>query len=207
MPNTLRIAVLISGGGSTLQNLIELVNSGELPVQIVKVISSNPNARGIEFASQASIPHDTVQRKLFDDDASFSEDIFSKIREAKAELVVCGGFLKKLVIPGDFTNRVINVHPSLIPAFCGKGFYGKHVHEAVVEYGCRLSGCTIHFVDNEYDHGPIIHQATVDVSSNDSAETLAGKVQQLERSEYPKIIGKIAQGKVTVECRKVIVAE
>ena len=127
-------------------------------------------------------------------------------REAEAELVVMGGFLKHVLIPADFENRVINIHPSLIPAYCGKGFYGHRVHEAVLEAGEATSGCTIHFVDNEYDHGPIILQRQVVVEPEDTPESLAARVFEAECEAYPQVIAWIAAGQVSVEQGQVVVA-
>jgi len=198
-----RIAVLISGGGTTLKNLIEKVRTGELPVSIVLVISSNPEARGLQYAQEAGIPAIVVDWNLYRDPNSFSEVIFKHCREARVNLVVMGGFLKKLVIPNDYENRVVNIHPALIPAFCGQGFYGHRVHEAVLEYGAKISGCTVHFADNLYDHGPIILQRTVPVMDDDTPETLAKRVFAEECKAYPEAIRLIAEGRVQVEGRKV----
>jgi len=198
-----RIAVLISGGGTTLRNLIEKVKAGELPVSIVLVISSNPQAGGLQYALEAGIPAIVVDWNQYRDPNSFSEVIFKHCREARVNLVVMGGFLKKLVIPNDYENRVVNIHPALIPAFCGQGFYGHRVHEAVLEYGAKISGCTVHFADNLYDHGPIILQRTVPVMDDDTPETLAKRVFAEECKAYPEAIRLIAEGRVQVDGRKV----
>ena len=118
----------------------------------------------------------------------FRDRVFGPCREAGIELVVMGGFLKHVLIPADFENRVINIHPSLIPAYCGAGFYGHHVHESVIEAGETVSGCTIHFVDNQYDHGPIIHQRQVAVETGDTPDTLAARVFEAECDAYPEVI-------------------
>lgn len=186
-----KIAVLISGGGTTLRNLIEKKTAGLLDAEIVQVISSNPTAGGIEFANRASIPVGVVERKDFVTIDDFSEAIFSILRN-RCDLVVMGGFLKKIKIPNDFQNRVINIHPSLIPAFCGKGFYGLKVHQAVLDFGCKITGCTIHVVDDEYDHGPIISQRAVEVYADDDAQTLARRVFEVECEEYPQVINQLA---------------
>ena len=114
-----------------------------------------------------------------------------------------GGFLKRVTIPEDFTNRVVNIHPALVPAFCGDGFYGHRVHEAVLEYGAKLSGCTVHFADNQYDHGPVIVQRAVPVLDDDTPETLAARVFEAECEAYPEALRLIAAGRVTVEGRRV----
>ena len=203
----LAVAVLISGGGTTLRNLLSKIVAGELPIAIRLVISSNPGAKGIAFANEAGIPVQVFQRKAFADDASYGEAIFAACREAQVDLVVMGGFLKFVPVPPDFTNRVVNIHPSLIPAFCGHGFYGHHVHEAVLEYGAKVSGCTVHFVDNHYDHGPIILQRTVPVLSDDTPDSLAARVFQQECEALPDALRKLATGRVRIEGRRVIVSD
>lgn len=188
----LRVAILISGGGTTLKNLIELVQEGELNIEICVVISSSPKAGGIAFSKEAGIPTHVVQRKSCALPEAFRDAIFSVCRASKAQLVVMGGFLKHLLIPPDFEGRVLNIHPSLIPAFCGRGFYGRRVHEAVLEAGVAQSGCTVHVVDNEYDHGPIILQRTVPVRSDDTPDSLAARIFQEECQALPAAIRRFA---------------
>ena len=125
--------------------------------------------------------------------------MFDVCRAAGADLVVIGGFLKLLEIPPDFENRVVNVHPALIPAFCGKGFHGQHVHEAVLAQGARISGCTVHFVDNQYDHGPILLQRTVPVLDDDTPQTLAARVFAAECDAYLEALRLIASGRVEID--------
>jgi phosphoribosylglycinamide formyltransferase-1 len=201
----LRIVVLISGGGTTLRNLIEKIAAGQLDVRTERVISSNAAARGLEFAREAGIPTDTIERKTFESNEAFSVAVFDACREVSPDLVVMGGFLKLIEIPPDFENRVLNIHPALIPAFSGKGFYGPRVHEAVLEYGAKLSGCTIHFVDNRYDHGPILVQRAVAVLDDDTPETLAARVFAAECETYPEALRLIGEGRVRIEGRKVFV--
>src|SRR5437868_14080612 len=149
----LPIAVLISGGGTTLRNLIERIEAGLLPVAIRLVISSSPTAKGLEFARLARLKSLVVEKKKGLSDQEFSEAIFDPCRAAGVQYVVMGGFLKHVLIPPDFQNRVLNIHPALLPKFGGKGMHGLKVHEAVVAAGEKVSGCTVHFVDDEYDHG------------------------------------------------------
>jgi formyltetrahydrofolate-dependent phosphoribosylglycinamide formyltransferase len=198
-----RIAVLISGGGTTLKNLIEKIEAGHLRVQIALVVSSSASAHGLQFARDAGIPTAVVQRKDFPSRQFQSEELFARCRAAEANLVVMGGFLTRLIIPTDFANRVTNIHPGLIPAFCGPGFYGHHVHQAAIDYGVKLSGCTVHFADNQYDHGPVILQRAVPVLEDDTADSLAGRVFAAECEAYPEAIQLIADGRVRVEGRKV----
>ena len=188
----LPIAVLISGGGTTLRNLIELRDRGSLPVDFRLVVSSKKDAGGLKIAEAASIPTEVISKKKADSAEQHSENVFSLIRKAGAQLVVMGGYLQHVLIPTDFENMVINIHPSLIPSFAGKGMYGLKVHQAAIDFGVKVSGCTVHFVDNEYDHGPIILQRTCDVLTSDSAESLQRRVFELECQALPDAIRIIA---------------
>ena len=202
-----RISVLISGGGTTLKNLLAVHAAGNLSVEIVNVVSSNPSAGGLEYARAANISTTTHVRKEFENTAEFSQAIFQDCRDANSDLIVMGGFLKRVKIPDDFVNRVINIHPSLIPAFCGKGCYGNRVHQGVIDYGCKISGCTVHLVDDQYDHGPIIAQQTVPVQNNDDAATLAARIFEKECEIYPQVINAFAENRIQIEGRKVTVLE
>lgn len=197
----LPIAVLISGTGRTLKNINERVAAGTLDVDVRLVIASSRKATGVQFASDANAPSQVLLRKDFESDVAYSDAIFAACREAGAELVVLAGWLKLLVVPADYQNRVVNIHPGLIPSFCGKGYYGHHVHEAAIDYGVKLSGCTVHFVDNKYDHGPVILQKAVPVSHQDTADDLAARVFEAECEAFPEALQWIAEGRVTVAGR------
>ena len=201
----LRIAVLISGGGTTLKNLLTHIDAGKLNADIGLVISNNPKAGGRKFADEANIPFEVIRHNAFDSQDAFSDAIFRRCREVGVELVVLGGFLKRITIPDDFTNRVANIHPALIPAFCGDGMYGHHVHKAVLQYGAKLSGCTVHFADNEYDHGPVILQKAVPVLDDDTPATLAARVFEAECEAYPAALQLIATGRVTLDGRRALI--
>ena len=183
--------------------MIERIDAGRLPVEVALVVSSSPTAGGLRFAAEAGISAAVIQRKDFADQDSFSRAIFDRCRAANVDLVVMGGFLKRVTIPDDFANRVVNIHPALVPAFCGEGFYGRRVHEAVLEYGAKLSGCTVHFADNQYDHGPVILQRAVPVLDDDTPESLAARVFAAECEAYPEAIGLIAAGRVSLAGRRV----
>lgn len=200
-----KIAVLISGSGTTLKNLIEKRDQGTLNAQIAVTIASRADASGIQHAVNGDIPVEVVDHKQIPE-PEFSQKIFDQCRLAHADLVVMGGFLRKAEIPTDFEHRVINIHPSLIPAFCGRGNYGIRVHRSVVEYGCKVSGCTVHFVDNQYDHGPIIAQRVVPVCPDDTPEILAARIFVEECDLYPQIINAFAQGEVARRDRVVQLA-
>lgn len=198
-----KLAVLLSGSGTTLQNLIDRIDAGELDAQVVCVISSRAGVYGLERADRRNIPTAVVARKAHADLASFSTAMWDVITPYAPDLVVLAGFMSLLSVPPAFKNRIINVHPALIPAFCGRGMYGHHVHEAVLAYGAKLSGATVHFVDEKYDNGPIILQESVPVLEDDTPDTLAERVQAKERELYPKAIQLFAQGRLRVEGRQV----
>lgn len=201
------MAVLISGSGTTLLNLLERRAAGRFAPEIALVVSSNPEAGGLAHAQAFGVPSCVEQRRSYASTEAFSQAIFARCRAANIDLVVMGGFLKHILIPDDFADRVINIHPSLIPAFCGQGFYGHHVHEAVLSYGAKVSGCTIHFVDNQYDHGPIIWQEAVRVHDDDTPQSLAARVFVAECEAYPRAIEWITQGQVHRTGRRVSVGE
>jgi phosphoribosylglycinamide formyltransferase-1 len=188
---SLKIAVLISGGGTTLKNLIEHIQHRQLPIEIRLVISSKAKVGGLQFAEEAKIPYRTISQREFPSPEAFRDANFDAIRAAGCEYVVMGGYLRHLLIPKDFEGRVINIHPSLIPSFCGKGMYGLHVHQAAVDFGVKVSGCTVHFVDDEYDHGPIILQRACPVEDGDTAESLQRRVFDLEREALPEALRKL----------------
>ena len=199
----LRLAVLLSKGGTTLQNILDRIADGRLDAQVVAVVSNNAEAFGLERARQAKIPAFAIDRKDAGSLAEFSRRIFAHCRQAQADLVCLAGFLQLIEVPEDFLGRVMNVHPALIPAFCGKGFYGHHVHEAAVALGVKVSGCTVHFVDNQYDHGPIILQRTVPVHDDDTPANLATRVFAEECEAYPLAIELFAQKRLKIEGRRV----
>lgn len=203
----LRVAALISAGGTTLQNLIDRSADGRLAAEIVLVVSSNTDAYGLERAQRAGIATAVVDRRGAGSREDFSRRIFERCREAGAELVCLAGFLQLITIPADFRNRVMNIHPALIPAFCGKGFYGHHVHEAVLEKGVKVTGCTVHFADNQYDHGPIVVQRAVPVLDDDSPDTLAARVFEQECEAYPEAIRAFAEGRLRIEGQRVYVTQ
>jgi formyltetrahydrofolate-dependent phosphoribosylglycinamide formyltransferase len=199
----IRLAVLLSANGTTLQNLIDRIADGRLHARIVLVVSNNADAFGLVRAERAGIPTAVVNRKECASREEFSGRIFELCRQAGAELVCMAGFLQLISIPDDFRNRVLNIHPALIPAFSGKGFYGHHVHEAALATGVKVSGCTVHFADNQYDHGPIILQRVVPVLDDDTPEALAARVFAQENEAYPEAIRLFAEGRLVVEGRRV----
>jgi phosphoribosylglycinamide formyltransferase-1 len=187
----MRLAVLLSGSGRTLDNLLEQIAAGRLAAAVVTVVSSRADVRGVRIAERAGIPV-TVLPPAGRPIAAWSDAIFAACRAARADLVVMAGFLHLVRIPADFAGRVINIHPSLLPAFGGRGFHGMHVHRAVLDRGCTVSGCTVHLVDDEYDHGRILHQKTVPVLPDDTPESLAARVFAAECQAFPEAIARIA---------------
>jgi phosphoribosylglycinamide formyltransferase 1 len=196
-----KLSVLISAGGTTLQNLIDHIVDGRLCAEIAGVVSSRADVFGVERARRANLPVTVVERKP---SADFSDRVFAAVRAANPDLVILAGWLHLLHIPPDFRHRVLNIHPSLLPAFGGQGMYGHHVHQAVLDYGAKLTGCTVHFADDTYDTGPIVVQKPVPVRDDDTAESLAARVYEAECEAYPEAIRLIAAGNWRVEGRRVI---
>lgn len=199
----LRLTVLVSGGGTTLRNLLERIADHTLDARVDLVISSTRRAGALNIAHDARVPTVVVAPQNFADAQSFSLATFDACRHAGSHLVVMGGYLKHVDIPADYSARVLNIHPALIPAFSGAGMYGGHVHRAVLEAGAKLSGCTVHFVDNEYDHGPIVLQQAVPVLDDDTPETLAARVFAAECSAYPEALRLFAAGRLHIDGRRV----
>jgi len=207
MTEPIKLAVMISGGGTTLQNLIDKIDAGELNASIEVVISSTSKARGLARAKKAGIPTRVARTRDYPMIADFADVNWNIAAKFGVDLVCFAGYLKLLPIRDDFDGKVMNIHPALIPVFCGQGYYGHAVHKAVLDYGCKVSGCTVHFVDNVYDNGPIILQRTVPVRDDDTVETLAARVFEQECIAYPEAIRLFAEGRLTIEGRRVRVRQ
>jgi formyltetrahydrofolate-dependent phosphoribosylglycinamide formyltransferase len=209
MPNSspLKLAVLLSGSGTTLQNLIDEIAAGQLDASISIVIGSRPELVGLERAAKAKLVNFAVERKGFESAADFSKHVFGLIDDAGADLVCLAGWLCLLEIPKAYVGKVMNIHPALLPSFGGKGMYGSKVHQAVLDHGCKVSGCTVHFVDGSYDNGPIILQRTCPVAEDDTAATLAARVFEQEKIAYPQAIRLFQTGKLQLEGRRVKVLD
>ena len=193
MTDRLPIAVFLSGSGRTLGNLIWHRDEHDLPIDIRLVLSSRTRVRGVEIAREAGIPLEVVRKSDYPDPEAHREAMFGPCRRAGVTWVVMAGFLQHVLIPPDFEHRVINIHPSLLPEFGGAGMYGRFVHEAVIAAGATETGCTVHFVDNEYDHGPPILQRRCPVEPGDTPDTLAARVFEQECQALPDAIRKIAE--------------
>lgn len=194
-----RIAVLVSGGGTNLQALIDAVDKGDISGEIAAVLSDRENAYGLERARKHGIKAIYIERK------QLAERLITELQKLNIELVVLAGFLSILdrELVKAYEGRIINIHPSLIPSFCGMGFYGERVHKAALEYGVKVSGATVHFVDEGTDSGPIILQEAVPVYFDDTAETLAARVLQVEHRLLPAAVGLFCEGRLRIEGRKV----
>lgn len=196
----LKLTVLVSGGGTNLQAIIDRIADGTIRgAKIVRVISNNPGVYALERAKKAGIPAEVLSPKSFETREQFNEALLAKLRETGADLIVLAGCL--VAIPPQvvkaYPDRIINIHPALIPSFCGKGYYGLHVHEKALERGVKVTGATVHFVDEDLDHGKILLQKAVEIPEGITAKELQQKV--MEEAEWvilPKAIDLIAQGKI-----------
>ncbi len=203
MTRTLRIAVLLSGEGTSFENLCERIDAGEVPAEIAVVIASKENAGGLRRAERRGIPALAVPRRAFASTAAFNDALHAELARTQIDLVALLGFLSVFELRGKFDGRTINVHPALIPAFCGSGMYGHHVHEAVLAAGVKVSGATVHFADDHYDTGPIILQEAVRVVDDDTPDSLAARVQEVERRLVPEAIRLFATGRLAIDGRRV----
>jgi phosphoribosylglycinamide formyltransferase-1 len=197
----LRVVFLLSGSGTTLENLCERIDEGSVPARVVAVVSDKKDAFGLERARRRGIPAVAVERER--DPAAFDAAMDAAVRPHGPGLVAMGGFLRLWRLPADLRGRAMNVHPSLLPAFGGKGLYGDRVHRAVLDAGVKVTGCTVHLVDDEYDHGPIVAQAPVPVLDDDTPEILAARVQEAERRLFPECVRWFAEGRLRVEGSRV----
>ncbi len=193
----LRLALLISGSGSTLRNILELIAAGQLPVHVVGVVASR-ECSGLEHCREFGVPYAVVKRGKPFDAVEFSARITAALEPWQPQLIAFGGFLSLYLPPQEHCGRVINIHPALLPAFGGEGLYGDRVHEAVLSSGARVTGCSVHFVDAQYDHGAIIAQQAVAVLDGDDAHSLGERVRQAERQLYPTVLRWFAQGRVVL---------
>lgn len=197
-----RLGVLISGGGTTLLNFLDCIRDGSLNAEVGLVVASRTDCKGVQRAQDAGLDVVTIRRRDFDSLQTFSGAVFERLKAARVELVAMAGYLSLLQIPADFQWKVLNIHPSLIPSFCGRGMYGHHVHQAVVDRGVKVSGCTVHFADNEYDHGPIVVQRSVDLPEGATADDVAQLVFEQERQAYPEAIRRVASGNLQIVNRQ-----
>ncbi len=203
----MRLAVFVSGKGTNLLNIISKNKDGFLRSEIALVISDR-NCEAIENSKRSGIATKVADPKSFADEAEFGAVLLDVLSKGDIDFVVLAGFLRKIpdIVVKRYANRIINIHPALLPSFGGKGMYGMRVHQAVVEYGCKVSGVTVHLVDTEYDHGPIVLQRCVPVTGNDSPETLASRIHQLEYEVLPEAIRLFENNQVKIDGRRVLIS-
>lgn len=195
----INIAVLASGSGRTLGNFVELIDCGQLPARISIVVASRPGLMALQRAADAKIPNFVVNKKDHASVQSHSKTIFQLLDDAGVDLVCLAGWLCLLDIPPKYAGRIMNIHPALLPSFGGPGMYGHHVHEAVLQAGCKVTGCTVHFVDEKYDSGPIILQRCCPVKEDDTPDTLAARVFDEEKIAYPEAIKLFAESRLRID--------
>lgn len=203
MTNKLNLGILISGSGNTLQNFIDQIETEKLPATIQIVISSKPDVAGLNRARKHNLRTTVIPYANYTSIDAFSCAITDELDKYPIDLITLAGFVHFYNIPEKYHGKVMNIHPGLIPAFSGHHYYGRKVHEAVITYGAKVSGCTVHFADNIYDNGPIITQRAVPVHDDDTPDTLAERVFQAECEAYPEAIRLFAEGRLKIEGRKV----
>lgn len=196
---------MLSGAGSTFRNIHDHIQAGLLNARIACVIASRTKAKGLDRARDFGYPAHAVSFKAYANDAAFSRAIDEHLFAHDVDIVVLAGFMRRYLPAPAFSNSVVNIHPALIPAFSGKGFYGMHVHRAVWQKGVKLTGCTVHLVDDEYDQGPIILQEAIALEDQDTPEIIQDKVQALERTVYPKAIQLLVDGRVSVTAGRTMI--
>lgn len=202
----MNIAVFASGGGSNFQVLIDKQATGELPVSITLMVGNNSKANAFDRAKKHNIPTLHISQSHFTSEKEYVTTLLHNLDKAQVDLIVLAGFMK--MIPSEliqkYRNRIVNIHPALLPAFGGKGMYGMHVHRAIVEYGAKVTGITVHFVDEEYDHGPVIFQDTIAVTSEDTPEDVAAKVLTVEHNSLWRVVRALATKTIAIKGRKIV---
>ncbi len=205
----MRCAVFASGGGSNFQALLDRREAGELHVEFSLMIGNNSRAAAFDRARSHSITSIHLAPSHFETPQEYTEKLLSVLQKHRIDMIILAGYMR--MIPAEvvkaYRHKILNIHPALLPAFGGKGMYGKKVHEAVIEYGAKITGITVHFVDEHYDQGPVILQEVVRVEDDDNAETLAKRVLAMEHASYWKAVEAVAQGRIRVEGRRVIGAD
>jgi formyltetrahydrofolate-dependent phosphoribosylglycinamide formyltransferase len=210
LPDQLNIAIIASGKGSNFKSILDAIKSGKIPnTQIALLISNNSDAGAFEVARGNNIPALHINRKQFATDEDFNSALLSSLQKHHVNFIALAGYMKKIdpMIVKTFKNHIINIHPALLPKFGGSGMYGLHVHRAVIASKDKISGASIHIVDEEYDHGPVVLQKSVPVEANDTPESLAARVLKIEHEIYPEAIRLFAEGKVKVNEGKIIITK
>jgi len=199
----MNIAVFASGRGSNFQAILNALHRGFLPATVTLFVSNNAGAGAFEIARSHNIPAVHISRKQFSSEEAFASSLLNELREHSVDFIALAGYLKRIpsVVVGSYRNRILNIHPALLPSFGGDGMYGHHVHEAVLARGVKVSGATVHLVDEEYDHGPIVLQKAVAVEFSDTPETLAAKVLKIEHEIFPAALKAFAEQRVSLRER------
>ena len=201
------LGIFASGRGSNFQAILNSIREGWLDAEIRLLLSNNPDAGAITTAKENNIPAAVISSGDFSPRSLFVDAMLSALSRHGVQLIALAGYMKKIPIEviSAYRNRIVNIHPALLPSFGGKGMYGHYVHEAVIEQGCKVTGVTVHIVDEVYDHGPIVAQRCVPVEENDTAATLAAHVLKVEHQLYPEVLQLFALGRVEVQKRRAIV--
>lgn len=204
-----RIGVLISGGGTNLQSLLDAIDSGEIHGEVAVVISNRRNAYGLVRAQNRGIPAECICKKDYGSDDEFNNALLERLKSYNLDLVVLAGFLSILSreVVEYYKNRIINIHPSLIPSFCGMGYYGEKVHQAVLDYGVKVTGATVHLVDEGADTGPIILQKSIEVRDDDNVQSLARRVLEVEHEILPKAVKLLLEDGIGIEGRRTFIKQ
>lgn len=199
----MRLAVFASGNGTNFQAILDSISSGLLDAEPVLLLTDNSDAHSVERAHRANVPTAVIKRKNFLDKSSYVKALLEALVDSRSDFIALAGYMK--LVPSEvvnrFRNRITNIHPALIPSFCGKGFYGMRVHKAVIEQGCKVSGVTVHLVDERYDTGPIVAQHCVPVYSDDTPDTLAERIHPVEHRLYPRVLQLFSIGAIHIDGR------
>ena len=201
----MNIAVFASGRGSNFQAILNSIRQGSLPARVTVLVSNKADAGAFEIARVQNIPAVQINQTMFSSEDVFAQKILDVLRGHQTDLIALAGYLKRIPsrVVHEFRNRIVNVHPALLPAFGGAGMYGHHVHEAVLAYGAKISGATVHIVDEEYDHGPIVMQKAIEVADGETPESLAAKVLVIEHELYPTALKAFAEKRIRIEGNRV----
>lgn len=203
----IRLTVMASGGGSNFQAILDKINEKKLNARVGLLISNNGKAGAIDKAKRAGIETLHLAPTAFSTEQDYTKTLLKHLKDKQTELIVLAGYMKRLPdeVIQKYRNRILNIHPALLPAFGGKGMYGHHVHEAVLSYGAKVTGVTVHLVDEEYDHGPIVLQKAVEVMPDDTPDSLAARVLKEEHNSYWQAIKLFSENRVKIQDRKVII--
>lgn len=207
--DAIRLAVFASGGGSNFQSIINAVEAGSLEIELALAVSNRSTAGALERAARHGIPTLTLDPKSFAKEEDYATELLAELDRHRVNFIALAGYLRKIpsVVVQRFRGRMLNIHPALLPAFGGKGFYGRKVHVAVLEHGAQWTGATVHLVDEEYDTGPIVLQMPVPVRSDDTPESLAARVLEAEHALYPEALRLFASGRISFVGRRAIIVE